>query len=52
MTYKKDQFYIIRAERAGVFLCKILKADGNTLKGRLYTIFHKAFLKNVVNKSA
>lgn len=32
MNYKKDQFYIIRAEKAGVFLCKILKADGNTLQ--------------------
>lgn len=30
--YKKDQFYIIRAERAGVFLCKILKEEGNTLQ--------------------
>lgn len=32
MIYKKDQFYIIRADKAGVFLCKVIKADGNTLQ--------------------
>lgn len=27
---KKDQFHIVRAEKAGVFLCKILSKTGDT----------------------
>jgi hypothetical protein len=27
---KKDQFHIVRAEKAGVFLCRIISKDGDT----------------------
>jgi len=30
--FEKEKFYIIRAERAGVFMGKILDADGSTLQ--------------------
>ncbi len=29
---KKNQFHIVRAEKAGVFLCKISSTDGDTYK--------------------
>lgn len=40
MTFEKDKFYLIRADKAGVFIGKIIETDGATIRAnnlrRLY----------------